>query len=49
MLTSTQYQKFAQDCERLLNEVQTEKHRKALEEMAEAWRMLAEEQERGSR
>jgi hypothetical protein len=48
MQTSTQYRKFAEHCERLAKEVQAEKHREALEEMAEAWRMLAEERERSS-
>jgi hypothetical protein len=43
--TSTEYQKFAEQCDRLAQQAETERHRKMLEQMAEAWRTLAEEKE----
>ena len=34
---------FAEECDRLAKQVKTDGHRKILEEMAEAWRMVAAE------
>jgi hypothetical protein len=36
-----QYREFAEECDRLAQAAKTDAHRKILEEMAEAWRMLA--------
>jgi hypothetical protein len=44
MHTSTDYQRFAEECDRLAASARSEHHRKILEEMAEAWRRLAEEE-----
>jgi hypothetical protein len=41
--TSTQYQRFAEQCVRLAQQAEMERYRKMLERMAEAWRTLAEE------
>ncbi len=41
--TSAQYREFAEECHRLAKQTKTEGHRKTLEEMAEAWRMVAAE------
>jgi hypothetical protein len=41
--TSTEYQRFAEQCSRLAEQAETERHRKMLERMAEVWRTLAEE------
>jgi hypothetical protein len=38
-----QYREFAEECDRLAQEAKTDTHREILEEMAEAWRMLAAE------
>jgi hypothetical protein len=38
------YRKFAEECDRLAQMAETERHRKTLERMAEAWRTLAEEE-----
>ena len=43
MQTPTQCETFAEECDRLANEAQAERHRMVLKEMAEAWRKLAEE------
>ena len=43
MQTPTQYETFAEECDRLAKETKAERHRMALKEMAEAWRKLAEE------
>ena len=40
--TSAQYREFAEECNRLAKWV-TDGHRKILEEMAEAWRIVAAE------
>jgi hypothetical protein len=40
----SKYQKFAEECDRLAQMAETERHRKILERMAEAWRTLAEEE-----
>jgi hypothetical protein len=46
MQTSTQYRSFAEECLRLAKASKTEHERKILEEMAETWKMLAEEADR---
>ena len=43
MQTSTEYQRLAEECRRLAQIAQTERHRKILEEMAEDWMRRAEE------
>jgi hypothetical protein len=43
MQTRTEYLEFAEECDRLAKETKAERHRMALEEMAKAWRKLAEE------
>jgi hypothetical protein len=45
METSTEYRRFAAECRRLAQNVGTERHRKILLEMADAWEKLAEEDE----
>jgi hypothetical protein len=45
METSTEYQRFAEECRRLAREAKTEQHRRILEEMAQAWERLAKEPE----
>jgi hypothetical protein len=46
METSTEYRRFAQECRRLAREAKTERHRKIMEEMAQAWERLAKEADR---
>ena len=41
--TSAQYREFAEECDRLAKQAKTDGERKILEEMAEAWRMVAAE------
>ena len=41
--TSGQYREFAEECDRLAKQTKAGAHRKILEEMAEAWRMVAAE------
>jgi hypothetical protein len=41
--TSAQYREFAKECDRLAKQTKTDGERKALEEMAEAWRTVAAE------
>jgi hypothetical protein len=41
--TSAQYREFAEECNHLAKQVKTHGHRKILEEMAEAWRIVAAE------
>jgi hypothetical protein len=41
--TSAQYRGFAEECNRLAKQAKTDDHREILEEMAEAWRMVAAE------
>jgi hypothetical protein len=43
METSTEYWRFAQECQRLAREAKTERHRQIMEEMAQAWERLAKE------
>jgi hypothetical protein len=43
--SSTEYQRFAEQCARLAQQAEMERHRKMLERMAEAWRALAEEEQ----
>jgi hypothetical protein len=44
MQLSTEYQRFAEECDRLAKNAETEHHQKLLEKMAEAWRKLVEEE-----
>jgi hypothetical protein len=41
--TSAQYREFAEECNRLAEKAKAVSHRKILEEMAEAWRIVAAE------
>jgi hypothetical protein len=43
METSSEYRRFAQECHRLAGEAKTERHRKIMQEMAQAWERLAKE------
>jgi hypothetical protein len=43
METPSQYREFADTCDRLAGQVESEAHRASLIEMAEQWRKLAEE------
>jgi hypothetical protein len=43
MQTSDQYRKFAEECQRWAREAKMESQRKILEQMAEVWRMLADQ------
>jgi hypothetical protein len=43
--TSAQYREFAEECNRLAKQVKTDGERKILEEMAEAWRIVAAEED----
>jgi hypothetical protein len=40
---STQYRSFAEECLRLAEQVESERHRRILHEMALAWSKLADE------
>jgi hypothetical protein len=46
MQTPADYRKFAEECRRLAGDAKSERQRKILQEMAEAWRTLADETER---
>jgi hypothetical protein len=46
MQSSKEYRKFAEECDRLARNAKTEHHRKILKEMAEAWKKLADEDDR---
>jgi hypothetical protein len=39
---STQYRSFAEECRRLAEQVESERHRRILHEMALAWSKLAD-------
>jgi hypothetical protein len=43
---SAQYRRFAEECRRLVEQVESERHRRILHEMALAWSKLADESER---
>jgi hypothetical protein len=42
---SLQYRSFAEECRRLAEQVESERHRRILHEMALAWSKLADETE----
>ena len=46
METPTQYREFAEECDRMAKQADTERQRNILTEMAEAWRRLAEDADR---
>jgi hypothetical protein len=46
MHTPNQYLAFAEECERLAGKAEMARHRTALKEMAQAWRILARETDR---
>jgi hypothetical protein len=43
METATEFRRFAQECRRLARDAKTERHRKIMEDMAQAWDTLATE------
>jgi hypothetical protein len=43
MESSKEYLEFAEECDRLAKEAETERHRRILRKMAEAWRQVAKE------
>lgn len=43
METPSQFREFAETCDRLAGQVESEAHRASLIEMADQWRRLAEE------
>ena len=45
MTTPTQYRRFAEECRRLAQQVESDRHRLVLHEMASAWEALADETE----
>jgi hypothetical protein len=46
METPTQYRQFAEECDRMANQADTERQRGILREMAEVWRQLAKDANR---
>jgi hypothetical protein len=44
MQPSTEFERFAKECDRLAKNAETERHQKMLEKLAEAWRKIAEEE-----
>jgi hypothetical protein len=46
METPTQYRQFAEECDRMAKQANTERHRGILKEMAEVWRQLAKDADR---
>jgi hypothetical protein len=46
METPTQYRQFAEECDRMAKQADTERQRNILTEMAETWRRLAEDADR---
>jgi len=43
MRTPDQYRKFAEECQRWAREAKTEAQQKILQQMADVWRMLADD------
>jgi hypothetical protein len=43
MEPSEEFLEFAEECDRLAREAETERHRQVLKKMAEAWRKVAKE------
>jgi hypothetical protein len=46
--TAAQFRKFAEECEQLAKVAPSDRHRKVLEEMADAWRNLAAQANKGA-
>ena len=46
MQPSKEFLEFAEECDRLAQEAETERHRRILRKMAEAWRKVAKESAR---
>jgi hypothetical protein len=46
METPTQYRQFAEECDRMAKQADTERQRGILREMAEEWRQLAQDADR---
>ncbi len=46
METTAQYRDFAEKCDRLVEETKDPRHKRLLQEMAQAWRALAEAEEK---
>jgi hypothetical protein len=46
METSTQYHRFADECDRMAKQADAEQERNILKEMANEWRQLAEDADR---
>jgi hypothetical protein len=45
MEASAQYREFAGECDRLVEETKDPRHKRVLQEMAQAWRNLADEED----
>ncbi len=45
MEASAQYREFAEKCDGLVEETKNPQHKRVLQEMAQAWRNLAEEED----
>ncbi len=45
MEASARYREFAEKCDRLIEETKHPRHRQVLQEMAQAWRNLANEED----
>ncbi len=46
MEASARYREFAENCDRLVEETNDPRHKLMLQEMAQAWRNLADEEDR---
>ncbi len=49
METSAQYREFAETCNRLVEETNDPEHKRMLQEMAQVWSNLADEEDRKTR
>jgi hypothetical protein len=45
MEASARYREFAENCDRLVEEINDPEHKRVLQEMAQAWRNLADEED----